>query len=429
MKTKAITSIAWALSFASQVHGLSVEISIAEGLLNGSTDGRVVLLMSPAGVDPQEDQDVVTTPDLFFGYNVNGVESGGSVVLEGGSDVQPLSSVYGYPNISLDNVEPGDYTAQAFMNVYKSVTRSDGSVVVVKFPCGDGAAPIGGPGSLFTEAINVTIDAKSSVQLSFTNVTESEEFTGSEIGGCSQANYEDWQQIRYVKIHSEALSDFWHRDMYVGANVLLPAGYDPEDASTRYPVIYHQGHWPGSGGLYGYGPEATSAANLEFIEAWDNGTVTNTTDPAPKLIIITLRHENPFYDDSYAVNTANLGPYGDAINDELVPYIDEHFNTIAAPYGRIQDGGSTGGWESAASLIFRPDLYGACFSSYPDSMSFNRHQDIQLYTATNAYTTDNGSAVYSIREVVNDTLTNAITVAQENHWELTYGTNSRSNQQ
>lgn len=49
--------------------------------------------------------------------------------------------------------------------------------------------------------------------------------------------------------------------------------------------------------------------------------------------IQVFRHENPYYDDSYAVNTANIGPYGDAINDELIPYIDETFNTIAAPYG------------------------------------------------------------------------------------------------
>ena len=144
---------------------------------------------------------------------------------------------------------------------------------------------------------------------------------------------------------------------------------------------------------------------------------------------VTFRHESPFYDDSYAVNTANIGPYGDAINDELIPYLDAHFNTIAKPYGRIQDGGSTGGWESAANLVFRPDLFGACFSSYPDSLSFRRHQDIPLYTAKNAYTRPDGSKIYSIREVINDTLTDVTTVEQENHWELTFGTNSRSSQQ
>lgn len=96
---------------------------------------------------------------------------------------------------------------------------------------------------------------------------------------------------------------------------------------------------------------------------------TNTTRsrPIPEFIIVVFRHETPFYDDSYAVNTANIGPYGDALNDELIPYIDQNFNTIPAPYARIQEGGSTGGWESIASLVFRPDLFGVCFTSYPVS--------------------------------------------------------------
>lgn len=75
------------------------------------------------------------------------------------------------------------------------------------------------------------------------------------------------------------------------------------------------------------------------------------------------------------------------------------------------------------------DLFGACFSSYPDSLDFHRHQDIPLYDAKNAYTRPNGSSIYSIREVINGTLTDVTTVAQENHWELTFGTSSRSSAQ
>lgn len=54
----------------------------------------------------------------------------------------------------------------------------------------------------------------------------------------------------------------------------------------------------------------------------------------------------------------------DAINDELIPYIDTVFNTIPKPYARIQEGGSTGGWISVASVIFRPDLFGASLSRF-----------------------------------------------------------------
>ena len=154
-----------------------------------------------------------------------------------------------------------------------------------------------------------------------------------------------------------------------------------------------------------------------------NGQSNRTT---PKMILVTFRHEAPFYDDSYGVNTANMGPYGDAINDELIPYIDATFNTIPEPWARVQEGGSTGGWISAASVIYRPDLFGACFSSYPDSLDFRSHQDIPLYNSTNAYYRPDGSAIGSIRTFENETEIILATVAQENHWELTFGTSSRS---
>ncbi|ETN46467.1 uncharacterized protein HMPREF1541_00652 [Cyphellophora europaea CBS 101466] len=404
------------------VSGLTVEISVADDLLPSATDGRVMLMFAPVGTDPLDDTDVVTSPNLFFGKNLYQLTETETASLEGGSGDQPRIDVWGFPNISLDDVAPGEYTVQAFFNPYEIVTRADGSVVSVHFPCGDGAEPVDGPGSLTTEAINISLAERDSqtIQLTFDNVTATEDFTGTEIGGCSQGNYEDLELLKYVKIRSELLSDFWNRDMYIGANVLLPAGYDANDSSTLYPVIYHQGHWPGESGAYGYPDDP------DFVAAWDNGTLPNTTTPAPQIILVTFRHETAFYDDSYAVNTANLGPYGDAINDELIPHLESLFHMNPHPYARIQDGGSTGGWESAANLIFRPDLFGACFSSYPDSLSFRRHQDIPLYNATNAYTNPDGSKIYSIREVVNDTLTDVTTVEQENHWELSFGTSSRS---
>jgi hypothetical protein len=406
-------------ALAATADALGFNISVTSDLLANDADGRVIIMLAPAGVDPLNDTDVVTSPNNFFGKNMYQFGGDDSHVFEGGSGHQPRTSVWGFPNISMEDVEPGDYTVQAFFNVYETVTRSDGSVVSVRFPCGDGAEPVSGPGSLVTEAVNVTIKGDERVDLSFAEIVETDDFNGTETGGCSQANYEDTELLRYVKIRSDVLSDFWARDMYIGANVLLPAGYDHE-SDTRYPVIYHQGHWPSDRVAFGYPNDP------EFVEQWDSGFLPNTTDPAPKIIIVSFRHETPFYDDSYAVNTANIGPYGDAINDELIPHLESLFKTIQAPYGRIQDGGSTGGWESAANLIFRPDLFGACFSSYPDSLSFHRHQDIPLYESSNAYTRADGSKIYSIREVVNDTLTDVTTVEDENHWELSFGTSSRS---
>ncbi|USW57069.1 Putative alpha/Beta hydrolase [Septoria linicola] len=349
--------------------------------------------------------EVTSTPNYFFGKNVFNFASNDTITLSGGSEDHTSYGVYGWPNVSLNQIPTGEYTLQAFLNQYETVSRSDGSTISIRFPCGDGALNVNGPGSLATTATNFTVSAsQQTVELSFASVVPQIDFNGTEIGGCSQGNYEDTETVKYVKIRSEVLSKFWNRDMYVGANVKLPFGYNASDAGTRYPVIYSQDHWAGGDIAFaGFG-------GGNWTTDWDNGIIPGVNGTAD-------------------LNTANLGPYGDAINDELIPHLDAMFNTIAEPYARIQEGGSTGGWESAANLIFRPDLFGACFSSYPDSLDFHRHQDIPLYDNENAYTTANRSAVYSIREVINGTLTEVTTVAQENHWELTYGTSSRSSGQ
>ncbi|KAI9695746.1 MAG: hypothetical protein M1820_008418 [Bogoriella megaspora] len=408
-------------------HKLDVHLSVADGILNASTDGHVQLMFAPAGTDPLDDTDVTSSPNLFFGQNVFGLSTGSSLVLSGGSNASTDFGIFGFPNTSLDDVKPGDYSVQAFLNVYEKATRADGSTVSVRFPCGDGAPGVAGYGSPITSIVNVTVTGqRQTIELVFNNITAPEDFTGKEIGGCQQGNYEDTDYLKYVKIRSNVLSDWWARDVYVGANVLIPHGYNTSDKSKRYPVVYSQGHWPADAGAFNY----PTYLGGSFASAWNNGTIPATNATAaretPKLILVTFRHENAFYDDSYAVNTANLGPWGDAINEELIPFIDASFNTIPEPYARIQEGGSTGGWESAANLIFRPDLFGVTFSSYPDSLDFHRHQDIPLYTNKNAYLRDNGSAIISIRTFDGDNQIDLASVAQENHWELTYGTSSRS---
>jgi hypothetical protein len=335
---------------------LSIDLTVADGLLNGSTDGRIQVLFAPPGTDPLDDTDVTSSPDIIYGQNVRDLISGSSVTLTGGSNVTTRTGVYGWPLVSLDDIPVGNYSVQAFMTIYETVTRSDGSVVSVHFPCGDGSPPIISFGSPMTAVTDVEVTGGvQTVDLVFDDTVPYTDFNGTEIGGCEQGNYADTEYLKYVKIRSPALSAFWNRDMYVGANILLPHGYNASDKETRYPVLYQQDHWSAGGGAFRY-PRGN------FSTDWDSGIISATGQPTPKLILVKFRHETPFYDDSYAVNTANIGPYGVALNDELIPHLDDLFNTIAEPYARVQEGGSTGGWESAASLIYRPDLFGVTFS-------------------------------------------------------------------
>lgn len=220
-------------------------------------------MFAPLGVDPLDDTEVDSSPNLFFGQNVYNYDNGDTVTLSGGSGYNSRTGVYGWPNVSLDDITPGEYTVQAFLNRYEKVKRSDGSVVSVRFPCGDGAPNVDGFGSLLTSAVNVTVSGGSqSVNLTFDSVEPYPVLTGSETGGCNQGNYKDTANLKHIKIRSRVLSKFWNRDMYVGANVLLPPGYNAQNKSRRYPVVYSQGHWPAGNGAFRYSTSNFSIPGL-----------------------------------------------------------------------------------------------------------------------------------------------------------------------
>jgi hypothetical protein len=86
-------------------------------------------------------------------------------------------------------------------------------------------------------------------------------------------------------------------------------------------------------------------------------------DDLPRFIIVTLQHPTPFYDDSYAVNSDNAGPWDDAIMEELIPHVEERFRIIRKPYARVMTGGSTGGWVTLYAQIRHPDFFGGAWTT------------------------------------------------------------------
>ncbi len=138
-------------------------------------------------------------------------------------------------------------------------------------------------------------------------------------------------------------------------------------------------------------------------------------------------HTTPFYDDSYVLNSANNGPYGDAITRELIPEIDQRFRTVAAPYARVLTGGSTGGWDVLALQIHYPDVFGGAWSLYPDQLDFRNYQFGNIYADSNAFVMKDGSwlprEVPSSRSVEGLT---ELTVREENQAELVIASRGRS---
>ncbi|HWC77605.1 MAG TPA: alpha/beta hydrolase-fold protein, partial [Blastocatellia bacterium] len=106
--------------------------------------------------------------------------------------------------------------------------------------------------------------------------------------------------------------------------------------------------------------------------------------------------------DPYQINSANSGPYGDAITQELIPYVEEKFRAIGQPYARVLDGGSTGGWVSLALQVFYPDFFNGTWSYCPDGVDFRGFQLVNIYTDKNAYVNGHGFERPSARDLNGD---------------------------
>ncbi len=203
-----------------------------------------------------------------------------------------------------------------------------------------------------------------------------------------QGLYDDTDWVKYIKIKSEKVSEFWGHDMYIGANVLLPKGYE-DHPDESYPVLYMQGHSSGVTPVP-YAPApwfeegfTTDNPGIDnqldgFYEAWTSGSL-------PKMIVVTFRDSNPYFDTSYSVNTANLGPYGDAVMEELIPYVEENFRIIREPWARALAGRSTGGWEALAMMVWYPDFFGGTWVWAPDPIDFRKYTQMNIYEDANAF--------------------------------------------
>ena len=147
------------------------------------------------------------------------------------------------------------------------------------------------------------------------------------------------------------------------------------------------------------------------------------------MLVVTLQHPTPYFDDSYAVNSVNVGPYGDAILQELIPEIEKRFRAIRQPWARLLSGGSTGGWEALALQIFHPDFFGGTWAYCPDSVDFNDVEGINVYQDKNAFYKDiewRREPTINSREINGQVRQ---TSEQRNHFELVNGTHGRSGEQ
>ncbi|MFZ5999799.1 MAG: hypothetical protein ACOYW3_04770, partial [Bacteroidota bacterium] len=359
---------------------LTFSISFTKEMADQAQDGRLLLLL--ANNDKSEPRfqigDGLNT-QLVFGVDVEGMQPGQAITID--------DSAFGFPIQSIGSIPAGDYYVQALINRYETFNLKSGKTVKLPPDQGEGQVWHSKPGNFYSKPIKVTLDpAKANtVEISMDQKVPPRE------------EPKDTKYVKHIKIQSKMLTEFWGRPMSLGAHVLIPEGFD-EHPDARYPLMVYHGHFPSDFGgfstepppanmdttdysarfgIYGYNKLQKQEA-YNFYKQW-------TSKNFPRFLAVEIQHANPYYDDSYAVNSANLGPYGDAIMYELIPEIEKQFRGIGQGWARFTYGGSTGGWEALAVQMFYPDEFNGCFAACPDPIDFRAYCLVDIYKQKNAY--------------------------------------------
>jgi hypothetical protein len=396
-------------------------------------DGRLLLLVSAdttaacAGRSECEPRFQISddaNTQLVFGVDVEGWRPGEERVVD--------ASAFGYPLRSLAELPRGTYRVQALLNRYETFRRSDGHTVKLPPDRGEGQQWNRKPGNLYSAPRSAALDpARGEV----VRLTLDREIPPVEDFAAKQTKY-----VKYVKLRSDRLSKFWGRDVELAAWVTLPWGFD-QHPGARYPLVVNHGHFPAE--VDGWretppdsalAPDFSERFNLRGYNriqqelAWQ--LYKDWTGPGfPRVLLVEIQHPTPFYDDSYAVNSANNGPYGDAIQYELIPEIERRFRGIGQGWARFLYGGSTGGWEALAVQTFYPEEYNGAWAACPDPIDFRAYTVVNIYEDTNAYYAG-GRWKRVPRPGHRNYLGHvSTTIEQNNHRELALGTRGRSGDQ
>ena len=328
------------------------EVTADGQVLNAPVDGRVIVAVTE--VTQQEPRlrigRVGANATPIFAVDVDDFRPGVVAVVD--------DTATAFPVDDLSSLLPGDYRVQAVLDMSHDLKSPNA------------------PGNLYSKPRRVSVSARGDAVIP---LILSEQVADEQLPPPTE-------YVRFVSLRSQLLSAFHQRPIYLRASVILPRGFD-EQPERRYPVRVKIG---------GYGSRYTSARRLmrpgsEFRAAW-------LADDAPRLLAIHLDGAGP-YGDPYQVNSANNGPYGDAVTQELIPYIENRFRGIGRPEARVLDGGSTGGWVALALQIFYPDFFNGAWSYCPDSVDFRQFQLVNVYEDDNAYVSGRGDERPSARDV------------------------------
>jgi len=345
-------------------------VSLPASVAAGPVTGRLIVIAAQTA-DPEPRTRMETwTAAPMFGVDVEGARPGTTITVDGGAAAFAVDGPRDLP--------AGEYFMQALLIRYTQVQRADGHRIWITMPPAgmpNTYAPFR-PGNLFSKVRKVQLDPARgfAVEVSLSEVIPAE----------SPPPDTEWLKTALVK--SEILSRFWGAPIYFGARVLLPRGF-AQSPQARYPAIYVFGH--GTPFLFNPDPashepalrrarDANLQTGYEFYQTW-------ISDDFPRVVALCPIIASPYFDESYVLDSANNGPWGEAITRELIPWLEKRFRLIPQPHARIVEGASTGGWETLALQLHHPDFFGGAGVFNPDPIDFTRYGMSDVYEDENMF--------------------------------------------
>jgi hypothetical protein len=334
-----------------------IEVALASGVEPAHAGGRVLVVFAPPSAREPRRMVGDTGNDAapLFGVDAPDWKGGGVAVVDARSAAFPLESLAGLP--------AGEYRVQAFL-------RSNPDLLVLD-----------APGNLQSEARLVRFDpgAAQPLRLELSQPVSTEDLPA------------DTRSVKFVKLRSEHLSRFHGRDIHLRAAVLLPKGHE-EEADRRWPLLVEIGGF----GSRCRGLARRYADGSRALAEW-------RADDMPRFLLVHLDGAGPL-GDPYQVDSANHGPWGTALVEELLPHLEREFRAIPDGRARFTTGHSTGGWVSLALQVRHPEHFNGCWSFAPDGVDFRHFQLVDVYEDRNAYVNAAGFERPAMRTQDGDTL-------------------------
>lgn len=314
-------------------------------------------------------------PQPMYGIDVANLAPGQAAVI--GDDATSFP-------VSLSRLPQGAYRAQAVLDLSRADSKWQRE-----------------PGNLYSDPVDIRlgeVDGPMRIPLKLTRVV-------------APARPVSAPGVHVMTVRSALLSEFHGREVELRAGVVLPLDHDP---ARRYAAVYEV---PGFGGNHEDAP-GRAAAFRTVPRAYP------LAEMARNVFWIVLDPESGNGHTLFA-DSANNGPWGRALVQELIPALESQYNLISAPSARLLRGHSSGGWSTLWLALTYPDTFGGCWSTSPDPVDFRRFQLSDIYSQPSMYTGPDGKDLPAYRTGRGP----AMSVRQENLIEEVLGPDNTSGQQ